>query len=308
VKVTLDLSALLTEGKINQEEYDRLSRYAATGTGSLAFNILIGFGVVAVAAGLIALVPNALTGVVIGVAVLAAGLELYRRGDPAWEVLAHICVLVGALMLAGGIVILGEASIPSFLLVTVGFAAAGFVARSSLLVGLAVLALSSCLGARSGYMHATYFLGIEEPTMTAIIFAIVALAAYQASLRVPRVYEGLAITVARTSIFLVNFALWIGSLWGDDVGNVTIPDWGFVIVWAVLLVGAGVWAARVNRRWLLNVVAVFGVIEFYTQWFERLGPEPFAIVVAGLIALGVALVLWRFNRQLFATRVRAAAA
>ena len=76
----------------------------------------------------------------------------------------------------------------------------------------------------------------------------------------------------------------------------------FAAVWAVALIAVGVWAVRANRRWLVNIVAVFGVIHFYTQWFERLGPQPIAILIAGVIALGVALGLWRLNRELFATR------
>ena len=51
MKVTLDLSKLLEDGKITREEHDRLAALGATGTGSLAFNILNAFGVVAVAAG-----------------------------------------------------------------------------------------------------------------------------------------------------------------------------------------------------------------------------------------------------------------
>ena len=88
-------------------------------------------------------------------------------------------------MLAGGIVILTDASVAGFLAVAVGFIIVGVIARSSLLIALAVLALSSCIGARTGYMHATYFLGIEEPLLTIVIFSVVALAAYQASWRVP---------------------------------------------------------------------------------------------------------------------------
>jgi len=260
--------------------------------------------VVAVGGGLIALVPNPTTGIVLGVAFLAAGLWLYYTSNRAWEVLAHICVLVGALMLAGGIILLGLGSVTSFLIVAIGFAVVGALARSSLLIALSILALSSCIGARTDYFEATYFLGIEAPTATIVLFALIALGAYQASKRLPAEYEPLAIAAARTSIFMVNFGFWIGSLFGDDNPDwhLAIPDWAFVIGWAVALVGAGAWAARANRRWLVNVAAVFAAIHFYTQWFERLGVDPLAVVVAGVVALGIAVALWRFNRDLFATR------
>ena len=101
MKVTLDLTKLLEEGKITREEHDRLAQLGAAGTGSLAFNILLGFGVIAVSAGAVALVPDAITGIVLGAIVLGAGLALYATRRQQWEVLAHICVLVGALGLAG---------------------------------------------------------------------------------------------------------------------------------------------------------------------------------------------------------------
>ncbi|WP_204307646.1 hypothetical protein, partial [Enterobacter hormaechei] len=66
------------------------------------------------------------------------------------------------------------------------------------------------------------------------------------------------------------------------------------IGWAVALIGAGAWAARAGRSWVLNLAAVFGAIHFYTQWFERLGPSPLSILVAGVLTLGLAIGLWRY--------------
>jgi iron complex transport system permease protein len=48
---------------------------------------------------------------------------------------------------------------------------------------------------------------------------------------------------------------------------------------------------------MVNVVAVFAAIDFYTQWFERLGLEPISVVIGGLLMLGLALGLWMFNRR-----------
>ena len=53
----------------------------------------------------------------------------------------------------------------------------------------------------------------------------------------------------------------------------------------------------VNRRWVVNVAAVFGAIHFYTQWFERLGATPLSVLLGGLLMLGFALGLWAFNRE-----------
>ncbi len=301
MKVTLDLGKLLAEDKITQEEHDRLIRFAAAGTGSLAFNILLGFGTIAVAAGAVALQPDPLTGIVIGLIVLGGGLALSVAGPKQWALLANICIVVGALGLAGGVIVLDRASVTSFLAIAIGFAVAGVLARSGLLIVLSVLALSSCLGARTDYAEATYFLGIEEPTATIVLFSLLALVTFVLSKTLRHDFERLALVASRTSLLLVNLGFWIGSLWGDEVEAIglKLSDVVFVVVWALALIGVGVWAARANRRWVVNLAAVFGAIHFYTQWFERLGAVPIAILLAGVVALGFALALWQLNKGLW---------
>lgn len=312
MKVTLDLSRLLQEGKISQAEYDRLASFGHAGTASLAFNILIGFGVAAVAAGIVALVPDARTGIVLGGAILAAGLYIYITKLTQWDMLAHILVLVGALVLGGGVVVITDAAISAFLLIAAGFTAAAVAARSGLLISLAVLALSSAIGARTDYMHASYFLGIEQPAFTILIFGALAVAAYIMSKNLSADYERLALMAARTSVLLVNFGFWVGSLWGDRIGldlktSVSAPleisDVVFSIMWALVLAGSILWAVKANRQWVVNVMAVFAAIHFYTQWFERLGPEPVAILIGGLCALGFAAGLFYFNKQLWGGKI-----
>ena len=80
-----------------------------------------------------------------------------------------------------------------------------------------------------------------------------------------------------------------------------IPPLTFVVGWAVVLVVTGIWAVRENRRWVVNVVAVFAAIHFYTQWFERLGLDPMSVLVGGLLMLAFAIGLWMFNKR-FAVR------
>jgi hypothetical protein len=309
MKITLDISKLVEEGKITRAEAERLKTLASHETGSFGINILIGFGVVAVAAGAVALVPAPLTAMVIGVLSFAVGCALSRMQQ--WDVLGQICLVIGVLMFAGGVVAYGEGSLAAMLVVTVTLALAAILARSSLLIALAVLSASACLGARTGYSHAVYSLAIFEPALTVAQFSALALAAYLASGRLSADYERVALMAARTSIFLVNFGFWIGSLWGDPLmllrglarpdvsmtGDVVIPAAAFGIVWAVALIAAGVWAVRVNRRWLVNVVAVFGAIHFYTQWFEKLGASPLSVLLGGALLLVIALALWSFNRR-----------
>jgi len=300
MKVTIDLDKLLEEGKISQAEYDKFTQFSARGTAALAFNILIGFGVIAVSGATLALLPTPTTAIALGLVICAAGIALVYARYEQWMVLANICVVVGALLFGGGIIKAGEGSVGSFLLVAAAFAGAGVLARSWLLTVLAVLALSSCLGARTGYLHATYFLGIQEPTLTVLLFTIFSIGTYQLSKRLAADYQGIAIAASRTGVFLVNFGFWIGSLWGDrkQGGEIVIADWVFAGLWAIALIAAGVWAWKRNRRWLVNVVAVFGGIHFYTQWFERLGASAETVLIAGLLALGFAIGLRALNARL----------
>jgi iron complex transport system permease protein len=316
MKIVLDLSKLLEQGKLSPEEAERLRGLAAADTGAFAISLLVGLGVVAVSAGAVALVPKPETALMLGVAMFAIGLAFTLQGKERWSLLAQIFVVVGALMFSGGVLAIGKGALAAMLIVTAALAGASIVARSSLLMAAAVLALGACLGARSGYWHATYMLAIYEPLVTIVLFSLLALGTYYLSRSLSSDYERLALIAARTSVFMVNFGFWIGSLWGDrlllirallrgDPGTLTsysvssqvIPPLAFVIGWAVALLGAGIWAAQVNRRWMVNVVAVFAAIHFYTQWFERLGLEPISVVIGGLLMLGLALGLWMFNRR-----------
>jgi iron complex transport system permease protein len=314
MKVTLDLTRLLEQGKISQAEFDKLGALSAQDTGSLAFNILIGFGVAAVSVGAVALVPAPLTAALVGAAVFAFGLVLVLARSEHWALLAQICLCVGALIFGGGILAIDEGSLRAFFLVTAVFTVAAIAARSGLLMVAAVLALASCIGARTGYWHATYALSIAEPTLTVVLFSLLALATYHLSKRLKSDYERLALMAARTSVFLVNFGFWIGSLWGDRLvlmrsfqdifaapdpaaAPIVLPPWLFSAGWALALIGTGIWATRAGRRWAVNVVAVFGAIHFYTQWFDNLGPTPVSFLLGGLLLLAFALGLWTFNRR-----------
>lgn len=313
MKVTLDLTRLLNEGAIAPAEYERLARLGRADTGTLLVNVLLGFGVVAVAAGCLLLVPDAGAGAVLGGVLMAAGLGLSVRGPAGWAVVANVCILVAALLLGAGSVLLsqgvtafGESGPPvmpfpaACLLVAALFAVCATLARSGLLAALTVLVLFTVLGSSSSYGHAFYELQVRQPLATVAAFSALALAAHAASRRVAWEWQRLLVVVARTSLFLVNLGFWVGSLWGDDLDwlhrpDAGIPDVAFALAWAAGLVGVVVWAGRTDRRWVLNLVTVFAGIHFYTQWFEHLGATPATVLLAGLAMLGFAVFLWRVN-------------
>ncbi len=281
------------------------------------------FGAAAVAAGILALNPSFAAGAALGIAFVLVGLAVTFRGSEQWSLLGTATTIIGALLLSGGVMGLFEGAFAGTCFTVALLFALALLIRSGFLMALVPLAAAAALGSSTGYGHATYMLIVSEPAITIIAFSLLAVAAYIASHHVEPVYEKLALVFARVSLLLVNFGFWVGSLWGDYPGQSWvhggsysasetwqtwraaawhIPDYVFAIGWAVLLVTVGIWGASVNRRWVVNTAATFGAIHFYTQWFERLGAQPWAIIVAGLTVVAVAVGLWRYN----AARVGAA--
>jgi hypothetical protein len=301
MKVVLDLDKLRAEGKITTAEYDKLSSYAKADTGSLAFNLLIGFGVVAVTCSVIALVPTPLTAILLGFFISMLGFGLSKSAEK-WALLASICSILGVLVLSGGILWLLNGEFSAWLLVTALLGLAGVLCDSGLLVVLSVFSLSATVGASTLYRHAMYGIMVDQPTVTILLFTLLGIITFLISKHVSLRLQRLAILASRTAMFLVNMAFWVGSLFGDKLSHdYLIPDTLFAVIWALLLVSVSIWAAIANKRWVLNTCAIFGAIHFYTQWFERLGATPTTVLFAGLLALCFAVVIRKINTQLFPT-------
>lgn len=308
MKITLDIDKLLQEGKIDRSDYETLKGFALEETASLALNVLLGFGVVAVAGGMLALLASSVASMAIGAGTVALGLYLGIYYAKRWKTLSGISILIGSLMFGGGLVALTEGNFGGLLILTVLYVAVGIGVRNSLLIVLSAFSLLAALGAMTGYSHASYFFAIDKPLLAIATFSALGVGSYFYSLRATGGdYERLLLVFARTCLFIVNMAFWIGSLWGDnlfderdywsDGKSAVVPDLFFVLAWAIALIIVGVWAAKNNRRWAVNLAAVFAAIHFYTQWFERLGATPGSVVVAGIIAIGIAVGLLRFNQS-----------
>lgn len=309
MKIVLDIDRLLAEGRITAEEYHRLSALAARETGSLAFNILVGFGVLATAGGALALRPSGTAAILLGLLLSAAGVYLSMNRAREWGLLGSMLLLVGSIIAAGGIVVETGGRAPGYLLVTLLYLVGSVLARSGLLAALAVGSLLLTVGTFCGYrdVDLPFWVALPRPAVTVAVFSVLALGSYHLSRALPPDYRRLAIISARTSLFVVNVWFWIGSICGDSLSGASlscrfdpdspwIPDWVFAIGWAVGLLVTGVWAARANRRWVVNVLAVFGAIHFYTQYFARLHLSPASVLAGGILALGIALAIFRYNR------------
>jgi iron complex transport system permease protein len=316
IKIVLDVTRLVQEGRLTPDEAERLKALASRDTSTLAINVLMVFGAAAVSAGILALNPSFEAGAALGVAFVLIGLAVTFRGSEQWSLLGTAATIIGALLLSGGVIGLFEGAFAGICFTVALLFGLAALVRSSFLMALVPLAVAGALGGSTWYTHATYMLIVREPAITIVAFSLLAAAAYFLSQQLDPAYEKLALVFARVSLLLVNFGFWVGSLWGDHPGEswihgdtysgsgslehwragaLHIPDYVFVIGWAILLVAVGIWGASANRRWVVNTAATFGAIHFYTQWFERLGAQPWAIIVAGLTVVAIAVAMWRYN-------------
>ncbi len=183
------------------------------------------------------------------------------------------------------------------IVLALGLAVAAFAAPSALLGALAILQFSIALGSGTAYWHGGYFAWVEQPAITIAALAVVSIGLTALATRLPSVYERVALIMARTGVMIINLAFLVGSLFGDQqLPWGTDPERaGFSIVWALLLIGVGLWGVLANRRWVVNAAAVFGAIHFYTQWFEYLGANPLSVLAGGILLIAFGLALRWFN-------------
>ncbi len=308
MKIVLDIDKLLESGEITRDQYERLKKHSLLQTGALAFNILVAFGVFATASGMLALAPSTTTATILGAVITFAGIVLKDKWSDEWRVLGTLLLILGALTVGGTILAAHEDNLMiGFLIQIAWFGITAILAKSALLTVMATIALSFMLGSMTEYQHATYTLIVRQPTLTVFAFSILALATYQLSKHLRPDHERLAITCSRASLLWVNLGFWVGSLWGDSLwmyedywtqGNEKpVPDWLFAVVWAIALIITLVWGARKNKRWVVNLTAIFGAIHLYSQYFEHFGASPIIILVGGLAAIGFAYGIAAYNRK-----------
>src|SRR5208282_78959 len=84
IKIVLDVTRLVREGKLTPEQAEELKALASRDIGILAIDILMSFGAIAVAAGILALNPTFATGAAIGVALVVNGLAMSFSAGESW--------------------------------------------------------------------------------------------------------------------------------------------------------------------------------------------------------------------------------
>ena len=317
--IRLDLSALTGAGDITEEEAARLKALAMPDQkAGLVVNLLLFGGALAVAASALALVPNATTGLVLALIALGGGgalKALDRQED--WRVLWQGLAFIGVLGVSGWIASEFREALfwPPIAIAALTIAAAiGF--RSAFLSALGVLACGAILGSGTAYWHASYAIFVSEPTLTITLLSALAAGLYALRTHVDRAWHAMVTSAARVAAFLSALGFWVGSLWGDHIGEhwargegrwraamewrenaVHVPEWVFSFGWAGALVAL---IATQPRGGFLSVSAVvFLAIHAYTQFFETFGAAPLAMLIAGLTAFGLAVAgaRWMVRRK-----------
>lgn len=307
--IRIDPQQLQAEGLINADMARLMEAHAVPDSRfGLFVNLSLIMGALAVAAGAIALVPDATTGLLLALLAIAAA-EMTRRFAPgaSLKVLSAGLALMGVLGLAGWIgwqyEDAADTTLPA-LLITLLLGAGAIWFRSAFLMVLSVLAFGAVFGTGTGYWHACYGLFVEQPSVTIAVFGALAAGLYTLRSRISAAWKALAGIAARTAFFLVNFAFWIGSLWGDDLGSryryaeghdweawraatPHVPEAVFSIGWPLLLVA--IMARSLNGGFLSVTATVFLAIHAYTQYFETFGAHPWTLVVGGIVLVGLAV-------------------
>ena len=320
-RITLDLDALVAEGRLTRAEADRLAPMAVAGRGlSTVVQALYILGALGLAGGVMALKPDPLTGMVL--AALALGFAFFsqamKREDMAF--LGAALGIAGTVGLAGSFGMQFGETLPAIAvnaIMTAITLAAAIGLRSRFLAALVPLGLASLLGSSSEYWHASYAIIVTEATITVVAFALVAGLLLLASFRLPQVWSAMATVAARVSLLLMNFGFWAGSLWGDYIGDhfasagdawsssweageafrqtaLFVPAWAFVVGWAAVSVGTIVFLHR--YRFAVNASITFLAINVYTQFFEWFGGSAFIMLTGGVTLLAFAFGLYHFDR------------
>lgn len=317
--IRLDLAALMRSGELSPEEAGRLKALALPDQrAGLMINLLLFSGAIAVAAGAIALVPNATTGLVLALIALGGGAAIKafdRRED--WRVLWQGLAFMGVIGVSGWIALeFEEARHWPLLAIAALTTAAAIGFRSAFLSALAVLSGGAVLGSGTAYWHASYSVFVREATLTVLVLSAFSVGLYGLRHRAAPAWRAMLTSAARTSAFIAAMGFWVGSLWGDYIGEhwareegrwlatmewretaLHVPEWVFSLGWAGALIGL---IATQPRGGFLSVSAVvFLAIHAYTQFFETFGAQPWAMLIAGLtaFALAVAGARWMVRQR-----------
>lgn len=276
-------------------------------------------------------------GLLLGAPAAALGFAIYRFAPRKLAVLGGWLLLLGAAAQVFGLLTTeSQLRLAWLVLHYVGALtiACGVFLNLRFVTGVALVPLAAALSSETFYGHAAYGLAIYESTLTLLQMSAIALFALAASRSLAERFARHARLIGQLAFIWINMAFWIGSLWGDVLGqHLWGPRWDdfkhpapapidwiydyegfqkaseafkehaltisadvYTAAWAVVILAMGAWGAIAARRAVLNIALVFGAIHFYTQFFERFAREPLDFLITGVIAILAAWGLWHLNR------------
>lgn len=292
MKVTLDISKLLVEGKITQTDFDKLTLLSSQETTLLAVNIMIAFGILAVMGGVIALSPPLLDGIALGLFAKLAGLWLLYNHQKRWGVLGNALFVIGSLSVANGLIQYYENNLLVFVFIAIFFIITGCIAKSALLMIFSALSMAPLVQTKLFQWQASEFVYTGDPIPKILVYGILSFSACFLSSKLSPKFERLAIIFSRTSFIMMNFGFLVGSYWGDGHSSQSV----LAFLWAVVLITTGYWATQKSDWFTLNTVAAFGAVLLYTQWLEVFLAYPFATISAGIIIV-ILIASWQANKN-----------
>lgn len=329
-RITINLDRLVTDNVLSPEKAHELLRHqqpkALTNT---LISVLYIIGALAAAAGVVLLKPTATTGLLIAIVCFVAGQVIRYKRFEHLSILALALGIGSAAGLTGWFVLEFGNSLPA--LAVNGFATAVtlFMAvafRSRFLAALVPLGIGTMVGSGGAYWHASYAIFVREAAITAALFTAMTGGLWFLATRLRHIdWQSMTTIAARMSFVVANFGFWVGSLWGDYVGEyfalptrrpsglpypewrelhnafretaLYIPEQAFAIAWAAFAVGAVALGRRIGNRFLELAGVTFFAINAFTQYFEYFRNEPWALIIGGIALVGVALVMVRWQAR-----------
>lgn len=321
-KIVLDVDALVASGKLSGIEADRLKVLAepnrAVSTLVQVFYIL---GALGLAAGVVALKPEPIIGLILALLALGFAVFVQATKNESLSILGVGMSIAGTLGVCGWFGTEFGTETNALLINTVITAfvlASALWFRSLFLIALVPVGIASMLGSGTMYWHASYGIFVQEPTITVIVFGILALGLFALCYKLPDIRGMQALIAARVSWIIMNFGFWVGSLWGDYIGEhfqqyangeytgydemeawrataVNVPDYAFVVAWGLASI-ATIFLLK-SHRFAVNAAITFLAINAYTQFFERFYDSAWALIFGGASLLVFAWGIFNFDRM-----------
>lgn len=316
MKVTLDITKLLEDWKISKEEYQKIYDLSHKQWIWILPNLLVSLWCLLVSLWLISLAPSFDLALALSIISILIWFYIREKLFENWWILASVFIILWSIFASwtyiwflNKYVSLTEPYIYfTFWSITLFLWIMSYFARSSLLSAFSSLSICSLVWAWTWYTFASYYFFVKKPFLTIIVYFPLALLSYFLSKRVNSENEKLLTIFSNISLFMVNIAFWIWSLWWNWFSRYSRenPDFwkdivlwapGFSLIWLIFLLVLILFWVKQNRRFFINMWITFLSIHIYTQYFEAFWADSLSIIISWIFAIVIAIVLWKYNKK-----------